>query len=251
MSGADSIGDAFVTPDAVTRGLEEQVSDLHMGLLPSESSMLVLRGVSKRWAGRAVLDGADLALDRAASASVTGQNGAGKTTLMRIVAGLILPEGGTLALDGIRPEDDRRGYQMRLGYVSSGDGGLYARLTVRQNLEFWAGLALVAPVHRPVAIERSLARFGLEPLASRRADRLSLGQRQRVRLAAAFLHEPLLVLLDEPFASLDDAGADQLVAAVAELIGRGGSLLACAPAHREGVSFDQAYVLADGGLHPT
>lgn len=239
-----------MTPDAVARDLEEQAPEVHPESVSGGPPTLVLRGVRKRWAGRTVLDGADLVLERAVSASVIGHNGTGKTTLLRIAAGLILPEGGTIALDGIRPEDDRREYQRRLGYVSSGDGGLYARLKVKQNLEFWAGLAFVAPSRRRAAVERSLARFGLEPLATRRADRLSLGQRQRVRLAAAFLHEPQLVLLDEPFASLDDQGAAQLMAAIAELTGRGGSSLACAPAEREGVSFQQAYVLVDGGLHP-
>lgn len=239
-----------MTPDAVARDVEEQATDVDTASSPARPTTLVLQGVTKRWAGRAVLDQADLVVERAVSASVIGHNGTGKTTLLRILAGLILPEEGTIALDGIRQEDDRREYQRRLGYVSSGDGGLYARLKVKQNLELWAGLAFVAPSQRRAAIERSLARFGLEPLASRRADRLSLGQRQRVRLAAAFLHEPQLVLLDEPFASLDDQGADQLMAAIAELTRRGGSSLACAPADRPGVSFDQAYVLADGGLHP-
>lgn len=239
-----------MTPDAVTRRVEEEADDVDTGSSPGEPPTLVLRGVSKRWAGSTVLDEADLVLERGVSASVIGQNGTGKTTLLRIAAGLILAEEGTIALDGIRQEDDRREYQRRLGYVSSGDGGLYARLKVKQNLQFWAGLAFVAPSQRRAAIERSLARFGLEPLASRRADRLSLGQRQRVRLAAAFLHEPRLVLLDEPFSSLDDEGADLLMTAIAELTGRGGSCLACAPAERLGVSFEHAYVLADGGLHP-
>ncbi|MDQ3608370.1 MAG: ABC transporter ATP-binding protein [Actinomycetota bacterium] len=239
-----------MTPDAVARGSKEQATDMETGSIAGGPPTLVLHGVSKRWAGRTVLDEADLVLERSVSASVIGHNGTGKTTLLRIVAGLILPEAGTIVLDGVRQEDDRREYQRRLGYVSSGDGGLYARLKVKQNLEFWAGLAFVAPSQRRAAIERSLARFGLEPLATRRADRLSLGQRQRVRLAAAFLHEPQLVLLDEPFSSLDDQGADQLMAAIRELTGRGGSALACAPAEREGVSFQQAYILADGGLYP-
>ncbi len=239
-----------MTPDAVARDVEEQATDVDTASTPAGPPTLVLQGVTKRWAGRAVLDQADLVVERAVSASVIGHNGTGKTTLLRILAGLILPEGGTIALDGIRQEDDRKEYQRRLGYVSSGDGGLYARLKVKQNLELWAGLAFVPPSQRRAAVERSLARFELEPLASRRADRLSLGQRQRVRLAAAFLHEPQLVLLDEPFASLDDHGAGQLMAAIAELTGRGGSSLACAPADRQGVSFEQAYVLADGGLHP-
>ncbi len=213
--------------------------------------MLVVRDLTKWWAGRIVLHEAELVLERGVSASVSGQNGSGKTTLMRIVAGLIVPEEGTIAVEGVRPEDDRRAYQRSLGYVSSGDGGLYARLTVKQNLEFWAGLALMPPSLRRAAVERSLGRFGLEALASRRADRLSLGQRQRVRFAAAFMHEPQLILLDEPFASLDDDGADQLIAAIAELTGRGGSSLACAPAERPGASFEQTYVLADGDLHRT
>jgi ABC-type multidrug transport system ATPase subunit len=137
-----------VTPDAVARDVEEQATDVDTASAPAGPPTLVLEGVTKRWAGRAVLDDADLVVERAVSASVIGHNGTGKTTLLRILAGLILPEGGTIALDGIRQEDDRREYQRRLGYVSSGDGGLYARLKVKQNLELWAGLAFVPPSQR-------------------------------------------------------------------------------------------------------
>ena len=151
---------------------------------------LSLEGVTKRWGGRVILDGAQLSVDAGASAWISGENGVGKTTLLRIVAGLVAADKGTVSLNGVGLEEDRRTYQRQLGFLTGGDSGLYARLSVRQNLEFWAGVAFVPRRRRREAVDHALARFSIEGLASRRVDRLSLGQRQRVRLAMTFLMTP-------------------------------------------------------------
>jgi ABC-type multidrug transport system ATPase subunit len=176
-----------------------------------------------------------------------GANGAGKTTLLRIAAGLILPRRGLVRLCGLDPDHDRRDYQRRLGYLSAGDRGLYARLTVRQSLEFWSGIALVPPRRRKQLIASAIARFDLEELSSRRVDRLSTGQRQRVRLSMTFLHEPDVALLDEPNASLDDNALALLDGALSELTARGGSALWCSPASQHlSVRADTRLLLVDG-----
>src|SRR5205823_304802 len=133
---------------------------------------------------------------------------------------------------GQDPIRDRRAVQRRLGYLSAGDRGLYARLTVVQNLEFWCGLALVPPRQRNALMERAIDRFGLGELARQRVDRTSMGQRQRVRLAMTFLHEPDVVLLDEPQTSLDERGLELLDGALSELTKRGGGALWCSPTGR-------------------
>ena len=230
----------------LARGADEEAPEVARVPQPTSIPTLALRAVSKQWGDLTVLDEADLEVPAGVSVFLSGRNGSGKTTLMRILAGLVQPDSGTIALEGIQHDVDRPAFQRRLGYVSSGDGGLYARLSVRRNLDVWAGLALIPARRRRAAIDDWIARFGLEPLASRRCDRLSLGQRQRVRLAAAFLHQPRLVLLDEPFASLDDEGVDLLIAALRELTARGGSSLACAPGTREATSFDRRFRLVDG-----
>jgi ABC-2 type transport system ATP-binding protein len=209
-------------------------------------SVLVLDGVVRRWGPRTVLAGVDLTLPPETLAWLGGPNGAGKTTLLRVVCGLISPHAGTVSLGGLDPERDRREYQSRIGYVPAGNGALYARLSVVENLAFWAGLALLPRARRDQAVERSVARFGLQELASRRVDRLSMGQRQRVRLAAAFLHEPELVLLDEPHTSLDSDGIDVLRAALHEVRDRGGSVIWCSPTPDDSMDFDRALEVRDG-----
>jgi ABC-2 type transport system ATP-binding protein len=133
--------------------------------------------------------------------------------------------------------------------VSAEGGGLYARLSVRRHLDLWAHLCLLSPRERIWAIQRSLVHFELEELADRRVDRLSMGQRQRVRLAMAFQHEPDVVLLDEPRNSLDEDGVELLERALRDVLARRGAVLWAAPTPRDATfQFDLAYVLADGRL---
>jgi len=211
---------------------------------------LIVEGVAKQLGRRTILDGIELALAPGATAWISGGNGAGKTTFMRLIAGLIVADRGTISFDGLRCCADRTAYQANIGFLAAGDSGLYARLSVRQNLEFWAGLAFVARSRRRVVIGRAIERFGLADLATRRADRLSLGQRQRVRLALTFLHAPRLVLLDEPAASLDDDGVELLLRAVEDHAAIGGTTVWCAPARQTEVRHDLAFVLRGGRLEP-
>ncbi len=212
---------------------------------------LVLDGVSKCWGNLTVLDQVDLVLEPGQVAWVGGDNGAGKTTLLRIASGLILPDGGHVELCGLSSEHDRRHFYRQLGVLAAGDRGLYARLTVRQNLEFAAGLALLPRARRRQAIATSLERFDLGALAERRVDRMSMGQRQRSRLALTFLHEPTVVLLDEPRTSLDESGLGLLAAALEELTARRGAAVWCSPVGDEpSIKIDSSFVLRDGKLKP-
>jgi len=192
---------------------------------------LVLSGVSKTWEPEAgpVLDRVDIALGAGALVALIGSNGAGKTTLLRIAAGLIGPDEGRVRLDGFDPFSDRREFQQRLGYLSAGQGGLYARISITGHLEYWARIAFVPRASRRNAIEGAIERFQLRDIASRRVDRLSTGQRQRARLAMAFLHDPTLVLLDEPQSSLDEEGIHVLNDVLAQYVDAGGTAVCCSP----------------------
>lgn len=217
------------------------------------SSPLVLDGVHKRWPGQeqAVLADVSLSLASSTLTWIGGRNGAGKTTLLRIASGLILPDKGSVRVCGLDIEIERRESSRRVGFLSAGNTGLYARLAVREHMEFGARIGFLAGVERRQAIARSLTRFGLDDLAPRRVDRLSMGQRQRVRLAIALLHEPLLVLLDEPRTSLDEDGEELLASALTEVTARGGAVLWCSPSIRqEGVAFDHCLRLENGRLEP-
>jgi ABC-2 type transport system ATP-binding protein len=208
--------------------------------------LLAVEGVRRGYGTRAVLAGASLRLEAGVVAWLGGPNGAGKTTLLRIIAGVLAPDTGTVRLRGLDPEHDRRAYQRRLGYLPAGDRGLTARLTVRQQLELWAALALLGHRRREL-VDATLARLELEELSDRRVERLSMGQRQRVRLALAFLHEPDVVLLDEPHTSLDEFGLALLEDALAGVTARGGAVLWCSPASAHlPLPADERYLLTDG-----
>jgi ABC-2 type transport system ATP-binding protein len=122
-------------------------------------------------------------------------------------------------------------------------------MSVKNHLDYWARLALLRAAERPIAIGKMLARFDLIPLASSRVDRLSMGQRQRVRLAMAFLHEPKVVLLDEPRNSLDESGLASLTQALSDFTAGGGTAVWCAPtADGDPAPSQVTYQLEDGKL---
>jgi ABC-2 type transport system ATP-binding protein len=214
---------------------------------------LVLRGIRRGWPRRAepVLEGVDLSAGPGTVTWIGGANGAGKTTLLRVAAGILAAEAGEVRFGPLDPEADRVRYQENATLVSAGDRGLYARISVRRHLDIQARLAFVPRAERSPRIAAVLEHFGLVDLAASRTDRLSLGQRQRVRLALAFLHDPRLVLLDEPANSLDEAGLMVLLGAVRRVVARGGVVIWCSPPHERAViPSDAELQLRDGALTP-
>jgi ABC-type multidrug transport system ATPase subunit len=156
------------------------------------------RDLQKRFGSRRALRGVSFELERGGRLLVTGPNGSGKTTLMRLLAGLAAPSRGSLevAVD--------RG---RIGFVSH-EPLVYRELTALENLELYGRLYRV-----PERRERSgmlLERFGLWEVRNERVSGYSQGMTQRLALCRALLHEPELLVLDEPFSSLDRAAADLL-----------------------------------------
>jgi ABC-2 type transport system ATP-binding protein len=213
------------------------------------TAALELRRIVKSWGDQHVLREVDLALAPGTVVAIAGRNGAGKTTLLRVASGLIVPETGTVRLDGLDPERDRTEFQSRLGYLSAGNSGLYARLKAEHHLDLAVKLALMPRRDRRPAIERALQAFELEPLCGRRVDRLSMGQRQRLRLALSFVHEPTVVLLDEPSTSLDQDGRALVQQALNDLKTRGGAAIVCVPTGGEPLPVvDRVLELSDGRL---
>jgi ABC-2 type transport system ATP-binding protein len=221
------------------------------GLVSADAFPLSLEGIHKRWhkSQAPVLDGVDLRLDLGTKTWIGGRNGAGKTTLLRIAAGLIDPDRGRVHAWGFGPHDKRSRYHRLVAFLPAGDRGLYARLSVRHQLRFWAGMAMIDSAARESRVEETIDAFDLRELADQRVDRMSMGQRQRVRIAMTFLAEPETVLLDEPLTSLDSEGAVVLERAIYGLIGRGGALLWCSPSgdHPEH-EFDSDWILEAGRL---
>jgi ABC-2 type transport system ATP-binding protein len=219
----------------------------------AESVPLSLSGVSKSWKGNPhpVLTDVDLKLDIGTTTWIGGRNGVGKTTLLRIASGLIDPDSGRVQAWGASPRERRSNYHRLVAFLPAGDRGLYARLTVRQQLRFWSGMAMLDRGESERRVAAALELFDLAELADRRVDRMSMGQRQRVRLAMTFLPEPETVLLDEPLTSLDDEGAALLEAALLALRERGGALLWCSPSgDHPDREFDRDLHLQEGRLVP-
>lgn len=217
--------------------------------------LVLLESVSRHFGrGRSrceVLRDLNLAVPGGTAIWVGGRNGAGKTTLLRIITGILMPDEGVVSVEGLRPERNWREYHRRIGFLSAGDRGLYARLSVRAHFEYWSALTFVPRSRRKQEIERALDRFGLAELADRRSERLSQGQRQRVRLALTLVHEPRVLLLDEPRNSLDAEGLDMLSAAVDDVVARGGAVIWCSPPREEQpISFQRELMLEEGALRP-
>lgn len=233
-----------------------------LGVLPVEGvsqltsdHLVSFRGVSRsfgrRRARRVVLRGVNLGVDAGTATWIGGGNGAGKTTLLRIAAGILAPDSGRVTIDGTTTDQSWREFHRRVGFLSAGDRGLYARLSVRGHLEYWATLAFVPRRIRNQVVDDGLAKFGLTELTDRRADRLSQGQRQRLRLALTVVHDPKVLLLDEPRNSLDAEGLAMLGAAVGEVLARHGAVIWCSPpGEPEAVEFDQKLMLVEGKVHP-
>ena len=225
--------------------------DEERALAPVDSAALSIEAVSKTWPGHdpAVLASVDLHARRGTTTAIVGRNGAGKTTLLRIAAGLIAPDSGRVAVGGVQADLDRSEYQRRIGFLAAGNSGLYARLKVEHHLDRWPRLALMPRRDRRGAIDEAVETFALAPLCGQRVDRLSMGQRQRLRLALAFTHRPEVVLLDEPANSLDDEGIALIRGALDILHGRGGAAIVCLPSGtQQALPVDRTLVLSDGTL---
>ena len=169
--------------------------------------MISARSLEKRYGEKQVLHGVDVELPEGGFLLVTGRNGSGKSTLLRLFAGLLRPSGGELS---IRAERAAIGY---LGHESL----VYRELTALENLELFGRLYRVP--ERRERIGMLLERYGLWDARHERVAAYSRGMQQRLALCRALLHDPALLLLDEPFAGLDGEGAALLDRELGELRG--------------------------------
>ena len=159
-----------------------------------------VRGLIKRFGDKTVVDDFDMAVPKGAIYGFLGPNGSGKTTTIRMMCGLLRPDGGGGTALGFDIRTQSRAIKSRVGYMTQ-RFSLYGDLTVRENLTFMARLHALP--HPRARVEEALEEYELGPRAGQLADTLSGGWKQRLALAAASLHHPGLLLLDEPTAGVD------------------------------------------------
>ena len=198
-----------------------------------DAAHLALAGVSLSLGGRPVLDGIDLAARRGETLVLLGPSGCGKTSILRLVAGLLRPDAGSIRLDGAPPVPGRGAAMVFQSYR------LLPWKTVRANVAF--ALPHLPEPERGERVERVLARVGLAGFADAWPRELSGGMQQRVALARALAAEPALLLMDEPFAALDAQSRELMQAELLRLTGGPSGPTALFVTH----SVDEALMLAD------
>ena len=183
--------------------------------------MLELRGVTRAFGGTTALDGLSMTVPRGRVLGFLGPNGAGKTTAMRVVMGISAPDVGTVRWDG---QPIGSAVRQRFGYMPE-ERGLYAAMFVREQLVYLGRLHGMSAAAATKAADHWLERLGLAERAGDKLEALSLGNQQRVQLAAALVHSPELLVLDEPFSGLDPVGIDALAVVLAEQAAAGAAVI--------------------------
>ena len=170
-------------------------------------SVLVANGLT-HWFGKDLaLESIDLAVDAGEHMAVLGENGSGKTTLLRILATAARPTSGRLEILGLDALRERRRLRRKIGFVAHATG-LYPALSAKENLEFFCTLQDVSRAR----VAETLSLVGLTEVAGRPAGQLSRGMQQRLAIGRAILHDPKLLVLDEPDSSLGTDGPELLAA---------------------------------------
>jgi ABC-2 type transport system ATP-binding protein len=166
--------------------------------------VLELEGLTRRYGDLVALDDLTFSVAPGRMRGFVGPNGAGKTTAMRIVLGVLEPDAGRVRWNGADVDAATRA---RFGYMPE-ERGLYQKMRVRDQLVYFARLHGLAAPAAASAADRWIERLGLEERAGDRVEALSLGNQQRVQLAIALVHDPEVLVLDEPFSGLDPVGVD-------------------------------------------
>jgi ABC-2 type transport system ATP-binding protein len=203
------------------------------------------RGLTRRFGELVAVDGVDLVVERGEVFGCLGPNGSGKSTLMRMLLGLLAPSGGEARVLGCEMPHDAERLRPSVGYMTQ-RFSLYEDLDVTENLEFVAEIFGLARRRRLERVASVLARYGLEAFARTRAGALSGGWKQRLGLAAATIHEPELLVLDEPTAGVDPQSRRAFWEQIFQLAGAGTTVFVSTHYMDEAVRCHRLCILRDG-----
>ena len=205
---------------------------------------IVARGLTRRFGRVTAVDGVDLTIPRARIYGFLGPNGSGKSTTIRMLCGLLVPTSGHVDVLGNEMPRDAERLRPRLGYMTQ-KFSLWDDLTVRENLEFMARIYGLK-AERRTRLAEAAAEFDLDGLLTQRAGTLSGGQRQRLALAAATLHRPELLLLDEPTSAVDPRSRRDFWESLFALVARGVTILVSTHYMDEAERCHELAILAEG-----
>src|SRR3984885_1794271 len=191
--------------------------------MPPQQFALEIHGLCKSF-DRPAVDGLELKVREGEFYALLGPNGAGKTTTLRMVAGLLRADAGSISVGGIDALADPVGAKQIMAWISD-EPMIYDKLTPREYLEFVAGLWNVEPALAQSRAEELLNWLDLAPHANERCEGFSRGMRQKVALAGALIHEPQLIILDEPLTGLDAGSARQVKSVLRERVRAGGTII--------------------------
>jgi ABC-2 type transport system ATP-binding protein len=208
---------------------------------------IVARGLTRRFGRLVAVNGVNLEVPRARIFGFLGPNGSGKSTTIRMLCGLLEPSDGSVDVLGYRMPQDAEKLRSKLGYMTQ-RFSLWDDLTVLENLEFIAQVFGLPGHDRRRRIEETAGEYGLGPILRQRAGTLSGGQRQRLALAAATLHEPELLLLDEPTSAVDPQSRRDFWESLFALVHRGITILVSTHYMDEAERCHRLGILAEGRL---
>ena len=180
--------------------------------------------LSRHFGSLKAIEKLDLAVSKGQIYGFLGPNGCGKTTAIRMLTGLLRPTSGRIEVLGLTLPQDSEKLRLKMGYMTQ-KFSLYDDLSIRQNLQFIADIFCLSPNQQKYRIEELLSTYGLDTKAKQLASSLSGGQRQRLALAAATLHKPELLFLDEPTSAVDPENRRDFWEKLFDLCDDGASIL--------------------------
>jgi len=211
----------------------------------SGDTAIAVCALTRRFGKRTALDGVTLQIAKGELFGIVGADGAGKTTLLQSMCAILDPSAGTLAVSGLDSVRDAKRIHRLLGYVAQAYS-LYGDLTVAENLEFFAAIREV-PRDAFAARREELLRFsGLEPFLERRAKALSGGMQKKLAVACSLVHEPQILVLDEPTLGVDPVSRRELWRMLREFHGRGRTIVVATSYMDEAQASDRVALLANG-----
>src|SRR3990172_7053072 len=210
-------------------------------------SAISLRGLTRRLGDVAAVDGLTFDVAPGELFGLVGPDGAGKTTTLRMLAGVLRPTGGDALMGGVSVARDPEGVKHRIAYMSQ-RFGLYTDLTVRENIDFYADLYQVPDAERPARLERLYRFSNLGTFEHRLAGQLSGGMKQKLGLCCALVHQPQILLLDEPTFGVDPISRRDLWLILEEMVSQGVAVLVSTAYMDEAERCDHVALLDKGRI---